>query len=89
MFDNMLNVIITWVAAIVIIVFVVFIIKDIIEIVKGQGSPLRVIGKVLFVFVMLAVIFMCKGYENIGNKLSDVTTNAVGSMTDTAGELFE
>ena len=89
MFDNMLGVIITWVAAIIIIVFVIFIIKDVVEIVKGQGSPLRVIGKVIFVFVILAIVFMCRNYANIGTKLSDVTTSAVDSATDTAGELFQ
>lgn len=89
MFGNIVSVIVGWVAAIIIVVFVVFIVKDAIEISKGQGSILKTVGKIITVFFLVGIVFACVKYEDFGTAFSNVASDAVNNVADTAGELFE
>ena len=89
MFDTMLATIVTWVAAIVIIVFLIFIIKDIYEIFKGQGSILKCVGKVIFVFVMVGIIFACRKYNDYGESFSQTAEKAIDAIGNESSDLFE
>ena len=88
MFTTALNTIVTWVGAIIAIIFVIFIIKDVIEIIKGQGSVLKCVGKVIFVFIIIGVIFATKNYENFGNSFSDTAETAIDDIADESQDLF-
>lgn len=88
MFTTALNTIVTWVGAIIAIIFVVFIVKDVIEIIKGQGSILKCLGKVIFVFIIIGIIFATKNYENFGNNFSNTAESAIDSIADESQDLF-
>lgn len=88
MFTTALSTIVTWVGAIVAIIFVIFIVKDILEIIKGQGSILKTVGKVVFVFIIIGIIFATKNYENFGNAFSTTAESAIDNIATESQDLF-
>lgn len=86
-----MNKVIGWVAGIgggiVAIFLVISIVKDGLEYAKGNGSgsPLKIIGKVLFLLLMIGLIFLATNYASIGNKakgIGNTVVNKVSSETD-------
>lgn len=89
MFDKALSTIAPWVAAIIIIVFIVYMVKDVIKLISAQESLLKIIGRVLSVFLIIGIVFAAINYKKFGELFSEVATSAVESVATDAADLFE
>lgn len=87
--------VVKWVAgiggAIVAIFIIVALVKDGIEFSKGSGngSVFKIIGKVLFLIVILGLIFVAVNYEKLGNKAQGIGDNAIELINNEAGTLLK
>lgn len=84
--SSTMNSIIGWAAGIgggiIAIFLIVSIVKDGIEFAKGQGSVSiwKIVGKVLFLILCIGLIFLATNYDELGNKMKDVGSNAVDTI---------
>jgi len=82
-------------AGIVAIFLMISIVKDAVGYAKGSGnsSVLKIVGKVIFMIIMLGLIYLAVSYKDLGkrgqdlsnkgfNIVNDVTDNGLGGSTD-------
>lgn len=80
--------VISWVAGlgggIVAIFLIVSLVKDGIEYAKGQGSVSiwKILGKALFLILIIGLIFLAVNYEDLGNKAKDIGNSAVNTVNN-------
>lgn len=62
----------------------VSIVKDAIGYAKGQGSTsvFKIIGKVIFMIIMIGIIFLARNYGNLGNKGSELANKGMSVITN-------
>jgi predicted small secreted protein len=82
-----------WVAGIgggiVAIVLVISLVKDALGLIKGQGdsSVVKVVGKALFLILIIGLIFLATNYTALGNTANGIAgkgINAVGNEVNKA-----
>lgn len=84
--NSTINTVIGWVAGIgggiVSIFLIISIVKDGLEYAKGNGSgsPLKIIGKVLFLLLMIGLIFLATNYKSIGDKAKGIGSTVVSKV---------
>ena len=73
--------------ALVGIFLIVSIVKDGIQFAKGGGqvSPFKIVGKVLFLILMIGLIFLAVNYENIGNTGKSVGEGVISTISNELG----
>lgn len=92
--NNFMSKIVGWVAgvggAIVAIFIIVALVKDGIEFSKGQGngSVFKIIGKVLFLIVILGLIFVAVNYTKLGEKAQTVGNGVINTVSNEATGLL-
>lgn len=82
-------------AGIVAIFLMISIVKDAVGYAKGSGnsSVLKIVGKVIFMIIMLGLIYLAISYKDLGKKgqdlsnkgfdiVNDVTDNGLGGSTN-------
>lgn len=75
--------------AIVAIFLIVAIAKNGIAYAKGGGSPLPIIGKVLFLILCIGLIFLAVNYTSLGNKAAEIADSGVGIVGSEASNFFD
>lgn len=67
---------------IVAIFLIVSLVKDGIEFAKGQGSVSiwKILGKALFLILIIGLIFLAVNYQSLGNKASNIGNDAVNAI---------
>ena len=63
---NVLNELITWAAAIAMIVFVFFLIRDVIRIIRGESTILKVVINIICVLFLVGVMYAAESFETFG-----------------------
>ena len=76
---KVLTTVISWVGAIAMIALVIFLIKDVIAIIKGEGSIGKTLGKVVCVFLVLGIMFSAGSFQTFGNMFSTYFNGVVTS----------
>ena len=85
-----MNSVISWVAGvgggIIAIFIIVSLVKDGIEFAKGQGSTSiwKILGKILFLFLILGLIFLTINYESIGKTAQGIGDKAINIVNNEA-----
>ena len=76
---------------IVAIFLVVSLVKDGIEFAKGQGSSSiwKILGKAIFLIVMIGLIYVAQNYSTLGTKTQAVAERAVNNVTNEASKLIK
>lgn len=74
--------------AIVAIVLIISIVKNGIAYVKGGGSPLPIIGKVLFLILCIGLIYLAVNYAPLGNKAATIADNGIDIVGSEASGLL-
>ena len=69
---------------IIAIFIIVSLVKDGIEFAKGQGSSsvFKIIGKVLFLLVILGLIYLAMNYDTLGTTACNLGNNAVNTINN-------
>lgn len=67
---------------IVAVFLVVSLVKDGIEFAKGQGSVsiFKIIGKALFLILIIGLIFLAVNYDSIGKKAQNIGDKAINTI---------
>lgn len=92
---SFINNILGWVAGlgggIIAIFIVVSLVKDGIEYSKGQGSTSiwKILGKVLFLLIILGLIFLATNYSSLGNTAKNIGNNGINVITNETNKLIK
>lgn len=87
--------IIGWVAGIgggiIAIFLIISIVKDGLEYAKGNGSgsPLKIIGKVLFLLLMIGLIFVATQYHKWGKNAESIGSSLISTVSGEASKVFK
>lgn len=87
--------VVSWAAAIgggiVAIFLVVSLVKDGIEFAKGQGSVsiFKIIGKALFLILIIGLIFLAVNYDTLGQKAQNVGDKAINTVNNEIGTIIK
>lgn len=75
---------------IVAILLMVSIAKDVFGLAtgKGQTSPIKIVGKVLFLILCIGLIYLATNYDSLGNTASDLGQKAVDTINSDANDLL-
>lgn len=76
---------------IVAILLMVSIAKDVFGLAtgKGQTSPIKIVGKVLFLILCIGLIYLATNYNSLGNTASDLGQKAVDTFNSDANDLLK
>ena len=92
--NDFVDKIVGWVAAVggglIAIFIIVSLVKDGIEYAKGQGnsSIWKIIGKVLFLLLILGLIYLAQSYDTIGEKAKNIGEGAVNTIDSEINDNF-
>jgi len=92
---NFISGIVGWVAGIgggiIAIFIIVSLVKDGFEFSKGQGnsSIWKIIGKVLFLLIILGLIYLAVNYESLGQRAQNVGEDALNIIEDEVDTMLE
>lgn len=92
--NSFINGILGWaagIAAALVAGFLIYsIVKDALEYAKGSGSGsiFKIIGKVLFLIVMIGLIYYVVKFDTIGNAASSIGENAISEISNQANSLL-
>ncbi len=75
--------------AIVAIFLIISIAKNGIAYAKGGGSPLPIIGKVLFLILCIGLIFLAVNYSSLGNEAATIPDGAVDIVDSEASSFLD
>lgn len=56
---------------------------------SGSGSVLGIIGKALFLILMIGIIFLAQNYQTLGNTAKDLGQKGVDAVNDNVDEIFD
>lgn len=56
---------------------------------SGSGSVLGIIGKALFLILMIGIIFLAQNYQNLGNTAKDLGQKGVDAVNENVGEIID
>lgn len=93
--NSFISGVVTWAAAIgggiVAIFLVVSLVKDGIEFAKGQGSVsiFKIIGKALFLILIIGLIFLAVNYDTLGQQAQNVGNKAIGTVNNEIGNIIK
>lgn len=93
--NDFINGILGWaagIAAALVAGFLIYsIVKDAIEYAKGSGSGsiFKIIGKVLFLIVMIGLIYYVVNFDAIGTTASNIGEKAINEISDQANSLLD
>lgn len=87
--DSILNVIITWAGGIAVAVLIIFLVKDVLDLVKGNGgsSVGKIVIKALSVFLIIGFMFVAKNYMGLGQSASNIGQGIVDTVVDETGKM--
>ena len=70
--------------AIVALFIIISLVKDGFEFAKGQGSSSvwKIVGKVLFLILIIGMIFLVVNYNSLGNTAKDVGTGIIDTVNE-------
>jgi len=74
---NVLNELITWAAAIAMIVFVFFLVRDIIKVIRGESTILKVGINIICVLFLVGVMYAAGSFETFGKIFKGFFENVV------------
>lgn len=88
MFESILSWVVGIVATIIIILMVVLMIKDVVSYLQGQGTSLmKILGKVGAIILIVAIIFLAKGFVDKGETISSgIGDKAIEGFIDEANK---
>lgn len=75
--SNLLNTLVSWVAPAAMIILIVFLVKDVKNIIKGEGNIGRVLVKVLCIFLIVGVMYATTGFSKFGGIFKGVVDKTV------------
>lgn len=87
--------IVTWAAAIggglVAIFLIISLVKDGIGLAKGSGdsSILKIIGKALFLILIIGLIYVATNYSNLGTTAESIASGGINTVGSEVGGLLE
>ena len=93
--NSFMKTIITYVASIaggiVAIFLIISIVKDALGYAKGQGqtSVFKILGKVLFLILMIGIIFIAVNYKSLGDSAGDVGAKAVDTVVTETNKVLK
>lgn len=75
---------------IIAVFLIVSLVKDGIEFAKGQGSVsiFKIIGKALFLILIIGLIFLAVNYNSLGTTASDLGNDVINIVNNEANMLF-
>lgn len=92
---NFIGTVVGWVAGIgggiIAIFIIVSLVKDGVEFAKGQGnsSIWKIIGKVLFLLIILGLIYLAVSYDSLGKRAQNVGEDALNIIEDEVDTMLE
>jgi uncharacterized membrane protein YgcG len=86
MLSNVLDFVVTSVAAIIVIAMVIFLVKDVLSYLQGQGTSLfKILAKIAGILLIVALVFVAKNFTDKGNTASDAVGTAMDTVIDEVG----
>lgn len=93
--SNFVTKLVKWVGGtaggIVAILLMISIVRDVAGLVtgKGQTSPIKIVGKVLFLILCIGLIYLALKYDTLGKTASDLGQKAIDKIDSDAQDILK